>query len=199
MKTSMTSLAGWRGLIELRPDVERALVGHCRDKSELDDLVQETMLRAARFRGSLTDAACLRPWLLRIALNVLRDHVRRECRLKRVESAEECLIDVEGRERAPGHTESAPQIAIGAQRFEREDLLQLLDELLLELDGGERELFEAYYKRGMGCHGAAQQLRINTDTIKMRLYRLRKKLRRELQRRSMLELLPSLRGRGAVA
>src|SRR5262245_37585195 len=45
-----------------------------------DDMVQETLLRAWRARGSLEDPARLRPWLYRIATNACLDELRQRPR-----------------------------------------------------------------------------------------------------------------------
>ena len=97
-----TSLARWRGLERLEDDLRAYLCRRCRDQSEMDDVVQETLLRAARYRRSLCDPAKLRGWAMRIAANVLRDHVRRECRMQRRELLESGWESFEGREPIPG-------------------------------------------------------------------------------------------------
>lgn len=45
--------------------------------SDGDDMIQETLLRAWRAHGSLTDPASVRPWLYKIATNVCLDELRR--------------------------------------------------------------------------------------------------------------------------
>src|SRR6185312_6957109 len=45
-----------------------------------DDVVQETMLRAWRAKGSLDDPARVRPWLHRIATNVCLDELKKRPR-----------------------------------------------------------------------------------------------------------------------
>jgi len=100
----------WSGLAEMRPVVQAFLFRRCRDESEAEDIVQDTLIRASRYRGSLSEAKCLRPWLMRIALNVLRDHVKRERRLPRVEADHEILDRLEGREDVPGDVREDVQV-----------------------------------------------------------------------------------------
>lgn len=189
----------WRGLSELRLDVERTLARSCRDKSELDDMVQETLLRAATFRRSLHDHSRLRPWVMRIAWNVMRDHVRRERRLKRADVSEDFLAEVEGRESAPSHLPESPGVRIGGLVYDGEDVLRLLCDLLPQLSAREFELFQAYYGEGLGCRNAAHRLDVTTQTVKMRLFRLRRKLRRTLNKQSQLGLSPRSTDAEAVA
>lgn len=53
--------------------VGRALNGH----ADVDDVVQETMLRAVDNLGSLRDPDCFRSWLVAIAMRQIRDRARR--------------------------------------------------------------------------------------------------------------------------
>ncbi len=52
--------------------VGRALNGH----ADVDDVVQETMLRAVRGVGDLRDPAAFRSWLVAVAIRQMRDHYR---------------------------------------------------------------------------------------------------------------------------
>lgn len=53
--------------------VGRALNGH----ADVDDVVQETMLRAVDHLGSLRDPDSFRSWLVAIAMRQIRDRARR--------------------------------------------------------------------------------------------------------------------------
>lgn len=189
----------WCGLSELRGDVRRTLSPSCRDGNELDDLVQETLMRAARFRTSLQDAERLRSWVLRIAWNVMRDHVRRERRFRRAESGDDALFEVESREQAPGQACGLTCVTIAGRQFDREDVLHLLDRLWPEISSADRQLFDLYYTRGVGCRRAARELGVTVQTVKMRLHRLRGRVRRVLLKRAKLDLGPCFGERGVVA
>jgi RNA polymerase sigma factor (sigma-70 family) len=52
--------------------VGRALNGH----ADVDDVVQETMLRAVRGLGDLRDPGAFRSWLVAVAIRQMRDHYR---------------------------------------------------------------------------------------------------------------------------
>ncbi|MFE7765092.1 RNA polymerase sigma factor [Streptomyces sp. NPDC057438] len=64
-------VAGWLPLVY--NIVGRALNGH----TDVDDVVQETMLRAVDNLGSLRDPDSFRSWLVAIAMRQIRDHARR--------------------------------------------------------------------------------------------------------------------------
>jgi RNA polymerase sigma-70 factor (ECF subfamily) len=188
----------WSGLEELRTDVERTLRRSCRDANELDDLVQETFIRAARFRSGLQSSERLRSWLLRIAWNVLRDHIRRQRRVRTVDVGEEFLLELEGRELPPGELPQ-PRFSIGGGLVDRAELAQLLSELMPGLRAEERALLEGYYVEGLGCAGAGAGLGISPEQAKMRLFRLRKRIRRELVRKTSLRRRAVEVSRGVVA
>jgi RNA polymerase sigma factor (sigma-70 family) len=64
-------VAGWLPLVY--NVVGRALNGH----ADVDDVVQETMLRAVDHLGSLRDPDSFRSWLVAIAMRQIRDRARR--------------------------------------------------------------------------------------------------------------------------
>ncbi|WP_333738160.1 RNA polymerase sigma factor, partial [Streptomyces sp. IBSBF 2806] len=64
-------VAGWLPLVY--NIVGRALDGH----ADVDDVVQETMLRAVDHLGSLRDPDSFRSWLVAIAMRQIRDRARR--------------------------------------------------------------------------------------------------------------------------
>jgi RNA polymerase sigma-70 factor, ECF subfamily len=59
-----------------RPRVFRFLVSMLRDRDAAETLTQETFLRAWNARGSFREDCSIASWLMRIALNLARDHTR---------------------------------------------------------------------------------------------------------------------------
>ncbi|WP_371674381.1 sigma-70 family RNA polymerase sigma factor [Streptomyces sp. NBC_00289] len=74
-------VAGWLPLVY--NIVGRALNGH----ADVDDVVQETMLRAVGNLGSLRDPDSFRSWLVAIAMRQIRDRARRRTPARLDESA----------------------------------------------------------------------------------------------------------------
>ncbi|MFD8304819.1 RNA polymerase sigma factor [Streptomyces sp. NPDC059690] len=74
-------VAGWLPLVY--NVVGRALNGH----ADVDDVVQETMLRAVDHLGSLRDPDSFRSWLMAIAMRQIRDRARRRTPRQLDESA----------------------------------------------------------------------------------------------------------------
>lgn len=150
----------WDGLWELRIPLRGYLARRCRDDNEIDDLLQETLLRAARYRGALEPTRLLRPWLLRIAGNVLHDHVRRENRIVREEGADEIFEQLEGRESIPGDLEPGERVTIEGQPL---PLVAALDELecaVVGLGVAEQDALRRYYGGAqMCCESVGTELR----------------------------------------
>jgi RNA polymerase sigma-70 factor (ECF subfamily) len=82
--------AAFEALARLR---RRELLVHCYrmlgSLSDAEDALQETFLRAWRYRESLREGLPLRPWLYRIATNVCLDAIARDPRRTAMAAAEE--------------------------------------------------------------------------------------------------------------
>ncbi|MET7652212.1 sigma-70 family RNA polymerase sigma factor [Streptomyces sp. NPDC005486] len=102
-------VAGWLPLVY--NVVGRALNGH----ADVDDVVQETMLRAVDHLGSLRDPDSFRSWLVAIAMRQIRDRARRR---------------------------TAQRLDEGAPPGEAADFAELTV-LRLQLEGQRREVVEA--------------------------------------------------------
>jgi RNA polymerase sigma-70 factor (ECF subfamily) len=184
----------WTGIAEHEPAVRAFLARRCRNQSELDDVVQETLLRAARYRSGLMDGARLRGWLMRIARNCLKDHVRRERRIPRV-SVPDPLEKVESREPDPGA--AAEQLTMGpaGEVIEKDDAIAELGRVLGGMHALDQRVLRSYYgpAHPPRCAVVARECDIPRDLVKVRLFRARRRLLRALEQR----LGPHLRGAGS--
>lgn len=117
---------------------------------EVEDLVQETYLRAFASLQSFRGDAPVRSWLLTIARRTCADHVRRRQRERR-------LID---RVRATAATDRAPS---------REHT----EELLAGLDPDRREAFVLTQVLGLSYDEAAEIAECPVGTIRSRVARAR--------------------------
>jgi RNA polymerase sigma-70 factor (ECF subfamily) len=208
MGTKAWGIEGWTGLDELEALLRRHLLGRCRDDAELEDVIQETYLRAARYRPSLADEERLRPWLLSIAGNVWRDHVRRERRLPRQELDEEQLLALEAREGLPGE-DGWTFVDDGGAVWDREEALLELGRARSRMRPEELDVLDTYYGGEESCLAAARTLGLTHGQAKVRLFRARRRLsgvlrrllelrRRALVRAARLLALAALCAAGAV-
>jgi len=176
--------ASWSGLEELRPVLKRFLMRRCRDENEAEDLIQETFVRAARYRRDLSERGRLRAWLMQIAANVFRDHVRRGQRGPALTFDEETIETLEcprGADRAP-----SPEIAveIGGELVEAELLLSDLRQAVAGLRERDRMVLDSYYSGGESTAAIASRTGISPALVKVRLFRARRRLERVVRERA---------------
>jgi RNA polymerase sigma-70 factor (ECF subfamily) len=136
-----------------------------RDPNDLDDVVQETFLRAYRSLRRYRGGSAFRTWLIQIALNVCRDQ-RRTFWSRRVELAEDRALLAE---------------TAGADGFSRDFLLrQALHRAIAELP--ERLMVPFVLNALEELSGAeiAAVLGCNESTVWTRIYTARKRLRAQL-------------------
>lgn len=174
----------WQGLEELRESLRTLLASHCRDESEIDDVIQETYVRAARYRGRLTGVQSLRSWTMRIALNVLADTRRR---VQRVRADDEALDRLFSRERDPEETLHEPEIRLDRWVFGLESALSHLARAVEGLRPEDRRVLDSFYRGGQSCRRTSSDCAIPLHLVKVRLFRARRRLLRALRRRFALE------------
>ena len=150
------------------------------DRSDAEDLLQETLLRALRAWGELRDRGRPKPWLFAIATNTWRDMVR--ARRRRVQTTPLEAID----EDADGF--SLFQTIALEDPFPYSDSLHL-DFLRLFRDEDVQAVFGAINPafrlpliltvvHGFSCKEAAGVLGVPLGTVLSRLHRGRKQLER---------------------
>jgi DNA-directed RNA polymerase specialized sigma24 family protein len=175
----------WSGLEELRDGLRAYLVRLCADENDLDDAIQETFLRAARYRRNHR-VRNLRPWVMRIAQNVLADGRRRQTRSGMTLKTDEPLDVLVT---SPVCVVEGVRIAGGW--FEREAARELVRRGLARLRPADHALLEGHYSGG-GDFGAAASdgtgaAGADRRLVKIRLYRARRKLRAVVRREANLQ------------
>lgn len=141
------------------------------DVSDADDLCQEVFLRClcgkVKFRGDVP----IRPWILGVTRNVLREHVRRNHRRKEVEWTELCLeLD-------------------SLSRDDSEDYLAVHQWLLACMDSLGKSAHDAlkmhYYAR-MKMAEIAVKMRRSEGAVKLLVFRARQALKDCVTRKSRM-------------
>jgi len=172
--------AAWQGLEELREGLRAYLVRLCTDENDLDDTIQETFLRAARYRHQHR-VRNLRPWLMRIAQNVLADGRRRQARSGTTVKSGEPLDVPESVECVPGG------MRIAGGWFEREAACALVQHALARLRRDDHALLAGHYLEPRAGR-AASEVGATRPARKTRLYRARRRLRTVVCREAGLHL-----------
>ncbi|MCZ6598703.1 MAG: sigma-70 family RNA polymerase sigma factor [Planctomycetota bacterium] len=174
----------WSGLEPLRPVLERYLRRRCRDDAEVEDVIQETYVRASRYRSSLTDERRLRPWAMRIALNVLTDRLHRERPQRWKQSCEEMLDTVPA---AAGGEDDDCRFRVGNWLVDKDSALRHLSRALAGLGEEDRRVLASYYGGAQSCRETARVCALPRDLVKVRLFRARKRLLRAMRQRISMD------------
>lgn len=176
--------ARWVGLDRERAVVRSYLLRRCKDESDAEDLTQETLVRAARYRHALTDGGRLRGWLLSIAGNVFRDHLRRRERGVVLTFDDELLDQLEDEEAAPGAVcEELVHWELEGAQIERDDLLAMLRCAVADLAEQDRLVLARYYGDGDTTTQIAAGAGLSASGVKIRLFRTRQRLLRQVRER----------------
>lgn len=142
----------------------RALVAKLAPQHDVDDLVQEVVARALRYRDTFDGRRALGPWLAKTALNVCVDH-----RARRAREAASCEREAASDE--PFEPAAAPDTHVE----EREHVALLL----AKLSRVERDVLVRFHQRGESVREIAEALGLAEGTVKSHLHRARKRLAEE--------------------
>lgn len=159
-----------------RTKIHRHIRSLVRDRSEAEDLTQETLLRAHEQLATLRDPGALGVWLYRIATRVCYDHLRR--------AASPPAPDDRRDDEGPGGAEE--RIPDGGP-----DLDQLVDNaamsacgerLLDTLPDAYRAVLLLHDLQGLTGVEIARLMRCTPGSVKIRLHRARRRFREALER-----------------
>jgi RNA polymerase sigma-70 factor (ECF subfamily) len=133
---------------------------YAKNRTEAEDIAQDSMLRAWRRRSTLRDRGARKPWLAAI----VRNEAFREFGRNRPDPID--TIEV-----AHGADDERVLATV-----ERADLHAALE----RLNKRDRQLVRLRYDEDLTQEGIARRLGIPLGTVKVRLHRVRAKLRREI-------------------
>ncbi len=155
-----------------RPMVARLVAGFAPlDSDEVEDVVQETFVRAFKALPRLKEVGAYEAWLLSIARNRARTRLERKSSMRRLED------DV-----ADPEPEAVPHIPEALQ-LERD--IEVVRRLIHELpEGEEKRTVQLFYIEGeLSAREIAEKLGVGKSAVTMRLERFRSRIKRELLRR----------------
>jgi RNA polymerase sigma-70 factor (ECF subfamily) len=145
-----------------------------RDSTEAEDAAQEAMIKAYRALGSFRGDAKFSTWLTTITLNEARSRLRKSARV-RVES-----LDDTGQEEDFTPFLVADWREIPSETLEREELAQQIQNAIEGLPPSYREVFLLRDKEEMSIEEIAQALDVTANLVKVRLFRARMMLQKQL-------------------
>ena len=144
--------------------VRRYLRRRVRDQDVVEDLTQETLLRAYQHVQHLRQPDAHRVWLLRIAYHVAMDWFRRDARQEACESL--------------GQPElvAAEEPAVDERSLSAGDHAMLLL-AMRQLQPRDRILLIAHYYVGFSCQEISDRIGLSVANVKVRMYRARRQMR----------------------
>jgi len=148
-----------------QPRVFRFLLANLRDRDAAETLTQETFLRAWTARESFREDCSVATWLIRIALNLARDHTRtgRFRFWKHVSTNAIDVADVAAS--VPTRDGSAESHLIAQQQ------VALIWETVANLSGRQRTIFLLRFLEEMDIPEIAAATGLPLGTVKSHLYR----------------------------
>ncbi|MEM1415823.1 MAG: sigma-70 family RNA polymerase sigma factor [Myxococcota bacterium] len=138
---------------------------HLRNEELAQEITQQTFFRLHSARNDFRLDSKLRPWLLTIAMNLVREHWRRGKRRKMVE------LDPE--------TKAAPQAE--RSRMELDERSQLLHAALQQLPESQREVVELHWFQERPYKEVAEIVGSSEGAVRVRAHRAYGKLKKLLK------------------
>lgn len=153
----------WQAIVErCAPRMHAILRAQCRDEDLAEEIVQSTFCTVVRMLPSYEEAGRFESWLMRIAMNRLRDEMRRRGR-QAVPTEEGVLVGLAG-----GRDDEAE-----FDRGRADRLRQALD----RLSDADREIIHLRHVGGLGFKQIAEALDTPIGTLLARHHRALRKLR----------------------
>lgn len=157
------------------PTVYRFGVKMCRDREDAKDVLQDTLLAAARGIREFRGASSLSTWFYSVA----RSFCLKKRRTSKFAPKQTVSIDETGTaEESPSRDKDPEEMA-----SDRE-LTTLLDDAIAELEPTNREVLVLRDVEGLTAPEVAQVLGVSVDAVKSRLHRARADVRAKIESRS---------------
>ncbi len=147
---------------------QRSVYGYLRARlqqaSDADDMTQEVFLRFYLSQARFDSTALVRPWLLGIARNLLREHVRDVKRRKEVAWTELCL-------------ELESVLPPDALWSDADDVIRYLPKCLEELGPSARQAVDLHYRSQRKLAEIGHELHRSEGAVKLLMHRARQALK----------------------
>lgn len=145
---------------------------YTRNPVEVEDIVQEALLKAYRKLGSFQRQSSFSTWLYRVVVNTALDFLKR-CGRSPVKAVEDPEVVPES---------SPPRVTAPDARMEQEEVARVTQEVLLELPEIFRTVIVLREFEGLAYQEIADVLGISIGTVESRLFRARARFKEALLR-----------------
>lgn len=146
--------------------IYRYILGLVRNRTEAEDLTQETFLRAFRAQDSLRDPEAVRGWLYPIATHVCLDRLRQR----------RPHVSMDSEEGAAGVKSAVSTIPSAEEIVERKETSACVQRCLDFLPDNYRAVILLYEAHSLTAAEIADLLGVTLATAKIRLHRARRRL-----------------------
>ena len=137
--------------------------------SDAEDLTQEVFLRFYLARARFDTTQLIRPWLLGIARNLLREHTRKTKRIRQTAWTELCL--------------ELEELLQNDTREPDDDIFIWLPECLSGLGQSARQAIDLHYTANLRLAEIGVQLKRSEGAVKLLVFRARQALKRCLDQK----------------
>lgn len=151
--------------------------------SDAEDLTQEVFLRFFLVRARFDNTQLIRPWLLGIARNLLREHARKLRRQKKLPWTELCL---------------ELETLVRTERNDESDAMPHLPGCLEALGQSAQKAIQLYYGDNLRLAEIGARLKRSEGAVKLLVYRARQALKRCLDDKTSRSASPRISGNGAA-
>lgn len=157
-----------------RPQIFRFLLASLRDPDTAETLTQECLLKAHRNWASFRGESSVLTWLLRIAINLQKDHWRSR-RFQFWKHTSTNAVDADDAAQWLPSGESSPEAQVMAR-----DQVKLVWQAVKNLSERQRTVFMLRHMEEMEIHEIATTVGLSEGTIKAHLSRAVARVRAEL-------------------
>ncbi len=161
----MTALDDFTPLVHSHQQrIYRVLLGMLRDPDAAETLTQECFLKAYQKHASFRGDASVETWLLKIAINLARDHQRSRLRkFWRRQSSSEAVADLE--QKVPDSRASQERVLLGLEEVAG------VWAAVQKLPPQQRAVFVLRFVEEMSLEEIAQATSLKVGTVKTHLFR----------------------------
>lgn len=166
---------------ELVSRYQNALIGfffrNTHDNQLSEDLTQDTLLKLYNQSWDYLPSGRFRPWMYRIARNLLIDNVRRQSHDALVKAVKVRRCDEDDLLQRLASDLTSPE-----EQAHQREIATIVDDLLGRLPEDQRQTFVLYHYSGLSLPEVAEVMEVPVPTSKSRLRLAREKLREHLGR-----------------
>jgi len=162
--------AAFAALVVRRRGLVEAVLARMLSRDEVEEVAQETWLRAYLGLSQLRDPERFGGWLCGLAVNLAKMRLRRR-------AAQQRLVATGG--------------GVATVDLEEPELLEIVRNAVALLPPGQRDVVLMHYVHDLSCEDIARLLGTSPGAVRVRLHRARAQLRRELAPLAPVPIVPT--------